>query len=97
MSTNDVTVGEFREFVTATERDMTHPRNNSGQSWASRAQTLALGRIGQDGTNMLAREVWEVFKDLIFGHPTGEVLEDIGRSDAGSKKRRLPAAHAGVI
>jgi hypothetical protein len=32
---------------------------------------------------------------LIFGHPTGEVLEDIGRGDAGSEKRRLPAAHAG--
>jgi hypothetical protein len=74
---------------------LTHPRNNSGQSWASPVQTLAFGRIGQDGTDMLAREAREIFKDLIFGHPTGEVLEDIGRGDAGSEKRRLPAAHAG--
>jgi hypothetical protein len=74
---------------------LTYPRNNSGQSWASRVQTLAFGRIGQDGTDMLAREAREIFKDLIFGHATGEVLEDIGRGDAGSEKRRLPAAHAG--
>jgi hypothetical protein len=48
--------------------------------------------MGQDGTDMLAREAREIFKDLIFGHPTGEVLEDIGRGDAGSEKRRLPVA-----
>src|SRR5258708_7639126 len=72
---------------------LTHTRNNSRQSWTSSAQTLSLGRISQDGTNMLARQAREIFKDLIFGHPTGEVLEDIGRGDAGSEKRRLPAAH----
>jgi hypothetical protein len=74
---------------------LTHPRNNSGQSWASRARTLALGRIGQYGTNMLAREAWKIFKDLIFSHPTGEVFQDIGRGDAGSDERRLPTADAG--
>jgi hypothetical protein len=49
--------------------------------------------IGQDGTNMLAREAREIVKDLILAHPTGEVLEDIGRRNAGSGKRRLGAAH----
>jgi hypothetical protein len=75
---------------------LSHPRNNPAQSWASRPRTLALGRIGQDGTNMLAREAREISKDVIFGHPTGEVLKDIGRRDTGPEKRRLPAAHAGA-
>ena len=65
---------------------LTDSRNNSAQSWASRARTLALGRVGQDGSNMLAREAREIFKDFIFGHPAGEVLEDIGRGDAGSRR-----------
>jgi hypothetical protein len=74
---------------------LSQPRNNPAQSWASRPRTLALGRVGQDGTNMLALEARKIFKDLIFGHPPGEVLEDIRRGDAGSEKRRLRAAHAG--
>jgi hypothetical protein len=74
---------------------LTHPRNNSAQSWASRPQALALGCIGQGGTNMLACEAWEISKDLIFVHPTGEVLKNIAWGEAGSDKCRLPAAHAG--
>jgi len=58
-------------------------------------RTLTLSRIGQDGTNMLAREAREVLKDFILGHPTGEVFEDIGWRNAGSGKRRLGAAHTG--
>ena len=72
---------------------LTHPRINSAQSWESRPQTLALGCIGQDGTNMLACEAWEISKDLTFGRPTGEVLKNIAWGEAGSDKRRLPAAH----
>jgi Cytochrome P450 len=77
---------------------LTHLCNNSGQSSASGARTLALGRIGQDGANMLPRDAREIFEDLIFGHPTGEVLEDIGGGDAGSDakasaRHRLWARH----
>jgi hypothetical protein len=44
---------------------------------------------------MLAREAWEIPKDFILAHPTGEVLEDIGRRNAGSGKCRLGATHTG--
>jgi len=74
---------------------LTHSCNNSAQTWALCAWSLPLGRIGQDGANMLAREAREIFEDLIFVQPTGEILEDIRRGDTGSEKRRLPAAHAG--
>ena len=74
---------------------LTHPCNNSAQTWGLCAWSLPLGRIGQYGANMLAREAREIVEDLIFGQPTGEVLEDIRWGDTGSEKRRLPAAHAG--
>ena len=63
----------------------------------ARLPTLALGCIGQNGTNMLAREAWEIPKDFILAHPTGEVLEDIGRRNAGSGKLRLGTTHTGGI
>jgi hypothetical protein len=78
---------------------LTHPCNNSGQSSASGARTLALSRIRQDGANVLPRDAREIFEDLIFGHPTGEVLEDIGGGDAGLDERgpRLTSAEAFVL
>jgi hypothetical protein len=51
-----------------------------------------LGRAGQDRADVLALQIREVMKDLVFAHPAGEILEDIADGDPQAADARSSAA-----
>jgi hypothetical protein len=52
--------------------------------------TLAVSRERETSTNVVAGEVGEVVKDLAFGHPRGELIEDVVDRDAKAANTGFP-------
>ena len=45
---------------------------------------------------MIPRQTRKVLQDLVLGHPTSEVFQDVSGSDARADQARLATTYAGV-
>jgi len=78
------------------DRRRDRPRSGGLHDVQGAQAPFTFGRKCEHRLNVMPLQLREVREELLLGHATGQVLEDVRHGDAGADDARLAAAHGGV-